>query len=85
MVACSIMVRVFELDIFFDCLPQRNLRINLIDFKIFEQKLKFLPMSKIKAVVLKLNIIITKSFSGSSGWFLILMSLAFHRFVDKEC
>ena len=33
MVACCIMVRVFELDMFFDCLPQRNLRINLIDLK----------------------------------------------------
>ena len=32
MVGCCIMVRAFELDIFFDCLPQRNLRINLIGF-----------------------------------------------------
>ena len=88
MVGCCIMVRAFELDIYFDCLPQRNLTINLIDLKEqikFWAINKFLPMSKIKAVVLKFNVIITKSFSGSSGWFLISISLACYRFVHKEC
>ena len=44
MVGCCIMVRVFELDKYFDCLPQRNLTINLIDLK---EQIKFCARIKV--------------------------------------